>query len=80
MSLSESFEDLDPQIAGPLRRVTDALRKEIREQVDGVREEIGRLVRPGAAIAETEHSPDPLAELKHAVAGIDGALLRRRRF
>jgi hypothetical protein len=74
MSLSDSFKDLDPQIAGPLRRITEALREEIRSQVDDVRKKLGTLggtaVAPAAA---SEGGADALDELKHAVAAVDGS-------
>ncbi len=78
MSLSELFQDLDPKIAGPLQRITEALRAEISSQIDGVRRDVQSLAGGDATAAASGVRPaardaglDALEELKHAAAGID---------
>lgn len=76
MSLSELFKDLDPTIAGPLEKVTAALQEEIRSQIDGVRKDVRALssAQGGAAPARAGSSDqDAIDDLKHAIAGVDGA-------
>ena len=77
MSLSDHFQDLDPSIAGPLQKVTELLRDEIRLQIDGVRQDVQGLAGGeghGAPTATADgESQDALDELKHATAGIDSS-------
>ncbi len=76
MSMSELFRDLDPKIAGPLERITEALRAEIGTQIDGVRQDVqslisGEAVEPAPPPPAPPEELDALEELKHAAAGID---------
>lgn len=73
MSLDELFQDLDPKIAGPLQRITEALRAEIGSQIDGVRQDVQSLVGDRPAPPPATDELDPLEELKHATANIDRA-------
>ncbi len=78
MSMSELFGDLDPKIAGPLERITEALRAEISSQIEGVRRDVQSLVASDATAAARQPAAaaaagglDALEELKRAAAGID---------
>ncbi len=76
MSTSEIFRDLDPKIAEPLAKVTEALKAEISSQIDGVRRDVQSLASGGSQAAgtgggDTGRELDPLEELKLAAAGID---------
>ena len=72
MSLSDLFKDLDPSIGEPLEKVTEALRDEIRSQIDGVRSDVQGLVSEGSGSA-TASGHNALDELKHATSGIDSS-------
>ncbi len=80
MSLSDLFADLDPKIAGPLSKITEALRTEIGQQIEGVRKDVRSLVgtdteepseAPAPPAAPDGEGLDPLEELKLAAAAID---------
>ncbi len=74
MSTSELYRDLDPKIAGPLAKVTEALKAEISSQIEGIRKDLQGLVSTDSS-RSAPSSPagelDPLEELKLAAAAID---------
>ena len=71
MPFSEFFEHLDPEVAEPLSRALEQLRRELRQELAG--EPAETEPSPPQAPPSVEAGPELLEELKHGVVRIDAA-------